>query len=419
MAKKTEVSDVVSGEVSVKRLDVKAVSKYSPLQIIADHSQNHNRWDAESQPNSDYVRQLAFKMARDGNKDPVHVYRDGNALKLAAGYNRHAAGMLIVNGGEAIDPETGNSVHIHDPEFKLGVILVTGNIDDHALLNWTENVDRKPPTAMDQASTVRFFKNVRVYETGKIAKILGCDPSYVSQLEKLLILPSEIQNLVHLGSRNGGLSARAAMKMAEISSELRTKIMDETIGKGVKLTLDTVKKYMREDAAARAEAVDSDLDDDSTSDSSGGGFAVVDDDGDSNNDTNGDDTTASTTRRGRQAGGGGVMQFTNKAFREYYNGKLGPGEYVRINDHAKYMLNRLSGDPKFCTDKKHDNHLDRFILGVVEDFIAYCIANKVKPLSEGLNIKEHVESMMEVNSKNYMNPPEENEASTEVSEENF
>src|SRR4051812_1263506 len=106
-----------TGEKGASKVNVKSTTMLSPTDIKVDPALNVSRWKPVAQ---DKVENLAFRMSRQGNRVPVNVRRiGGGGVQLVAGYTRHRAGMLIIEGFDYTDPIEGTVSRVHDVNFKL------------------------------------------------------------------------------------------------------------------------------------------------------------------------------------------------------------------------------------------------------------------------------------------------------------
>lgn len=133
-----------------------------------------------------------------------------NKVQLVAGFCRHAAMLLY------------NEEHPESP-MRLKCIVSDMN-DEEALVKATiENHERQANTPMDLAFSHRAFRELG-WSDAKIAAHYKLSQGRVSQLTKLLRLPSEIQRKVHRGET----SVEAAILLADMPEEDRDRILAAT-----------------------------------------------------------------------------------------------------------------------------------------------------------------------------------------------
>lgn len=296
------------GAVTAKKKlpEIKSFTRVDPTILKVDRALNISRWDAAN-GDEDFITPLAYSMwTSKGNKVPATVRREAGQLWLVAGYNRYDAAMLIRKGFDFQDPETGENIHVHEPNFTLAVGIVNVSREESADINSLENAMRKPMSPMDYASAITHYKDVLGRPVKSIALSLGIDQSYVSQFLKLLNLDKKTQTLVHKGK----IAARAAMLLPDMDPDARAAALknhDEFLAdpKGNKK-----KKY-----------------------------------------THGVGTK--TLRSQRQGPGGGdtkIVSLTNGMIRDFHKGRTGPAEERPVRAYNSLYDEWMRGN---FTDKYH------------------------------------------------------------------
>ena len=167
-----------------------------PENIVVVEAQN-TRW----QPHDDAeVAGLARSFEQDGQLQPVVVRRIAdNRVQLVAGYRRfHAA-------------QHYNHLHPDSP-MKLKCVVSMMN-DEEALRRSIR--ERAETTAMDDAYNQRRLREECGWTDTKIAEFYKISPPYVGTLKKLLLLPTNIQLMVHTRQ----ISVQAAVAMTDLTPE--------------------------------------------------------------------------------------------------------------------------------------------------------------------------------------------------------
>jgi hypothetical protein len=327
-------------------------------------------------PEDQWVPKLAYRMSIEGNRDPIDVTRlPDKSLDVVAGFNRHAAGMLIVNGFDYTD-EDGKVIHVHEPDFKLKVNLVPkGNNIDRLKYNKGENLDREPMTAMDYAGLIKYARDVCGMTSKQIAtEIIGYDQSVVSQYAKLLECPSDIQErLARVPAKNAPnkLSWRVCAKITELSESLQEEFYG-MIREGKKVTLELIK-FRLADATEDMDTDDDNEDDNSPFDENGdeGDNGDSGDEGDEG-ETNGSSGSGKGGGKGKGKGkgkkegeGNGTnprMQVSTKMVRKWAENMISPGEFVAVREFCTTLTK------KFLTgEKTGEKELERILYKLVRD----------------------------------------------------
>lgn len=370
----TAPEDAVLPVTAAKLPEIRSLTTLSPRQFrVLD---NPSRFDSTVPEAVEWMQELAYLMSKEGNKDPVEAMKipgNNELLDLVAGFTRHGAGMLIVNGFDYTIPSTGQVVRVHNPNFKLRVNLLSGNEVDKLKANGRENTQRLGLTSMDLANLVRKCEEVESLSVAETAEIIGCDASLISQYRKLQTLPRDIQILLHRSDlrtmrklTRGGVTKVAWRTLAKIT-ELDAKSQKEWYDKirsGEKVTLEHIRESIHE---TRSED-DEDEDDDD--------IEPGDDTG--SDDTGGDGETGEgggSGRSKRRGGGGGRgprMQITPKKLRQWMEPLASPSEYPPLAEFANFMVKKfLPGDSP--SEKKLANAYNRLLLASHKAFFQHLV----------------------------------------------
>jgi ParB family chromosome partitioning protein len=170
-----------------------------PENIVVVEGQN-TRW----QPHDDVeVAALARSFETEGQLQPVVVRRIAdNRVQLVAGFRRYHAAQQY------------NLMHTDAP-MKLKCVVSIMNDEEALRRSIAENRERAETTPMDDAFSQRRLRDECGWTDTKIAEFYKVSPPYVGTLKKLLMLPREIQLMVH----SQQISVQAAVAMTELSAE--------------------------------------------------------------------------------------------------------------------------------------------------------------------------------------------------------
>lgn len=221
-------------------LNIKSTTMLSPTDIVVDESRN-SRWEP---PTEQHINNLAASLEEYGNRISVLVRRvpgDKSVVELVAGYTRHKAAMLIVNGFDYTEESTGTTRRIHMPEFKLKVALVQCNDEEFLDYNRIEN-ERADLSAMDKANIVRLYMEKHGLTHEQVAKKMMVTVPQIYNYKKLLNLPRDIQMQVHTGA----IPASAAYAMEALPAEKREAIVAVAKATGKPITVAVAKEAKRD-----------------------------------------------------------------------------------------------------------------------------------------------------------------------------
>lgn len=197
--------DINAGE--VKKVSYLLVD---PAEIVVDPATN-----GRSQPHTDAdVERRCTSFEQHGQLQPVVCRKVAeNKLQLVFGFCRHAAALRY------------NEKH-PDAPMKLKVVVEKLTEEEAYLANLAENNERSALSIIDIAQAqqrLRDNKDKFKLKDKDIAKLFNMTPSYVCQIQRLLLLPKSIQKLVHLGS----LAIGPALKMTYLDKDEQKAILEE------------------------------------------------------------------------------------------------------------------------------------------------------------------------------------------------
>lgn len=338
----------MAADTKVKQTEVRAATQIDPRKILLNKDRNISRFNKNRETMKD-VHDLAYDMSLKGNLEPIKVRRVNRPdfeFESVAGFGRHSAAMLIVDGFDYTTPD-GETVRVHEPEFKIKISLVTGNDDAMDEICIRENTFKKGLSPMDKAVIAHRMKEVKGKSTKEIARVLNCDPTYVSQILRLLELPSDIQGLLDDEERTA-VPLRVAMKITEFPDDEKEAFY-AMIRAGNSPTIAILNKRTQE---LQAESVPDDPEDGSEPTE---GAA---------------ETPAPRLPR---------MNWKHAQAMVYWKEKNGVAELPPIAAYASYMVTkRLPGKSK---DENHDKQLEKMVKGGAQMLLDYCKGNNIKDIA--------------------------------------
>lgn len=271
------------------------------------------------------IIQRAESMLQFGQLQPVEARRikeNDNRLRLNMGFTRTAAARLIRKGFTGSD-----GTFKQDADFALQVKVVTCNDEAAFERNVVENAHCNQTSPIDDAHNQNKMRERYGKSDAEIATLYGYRTTQkVERLRQLLMLPNEIQLLVH----NGQMSQSAAEEYLDLPIEKR----DEYLQKATKSSGKIDTTALRQ--AARAENQGSQVTDDILS----------------------DDNRPAPTDPGSTDDNSKTKSRSMREVREFFDGLDGPGSDPAVQCFCKEVLSFIGG--KF-TEKQMENSLDRLL----------------------------------------------------------
>lgn len=218
-----------AGTTKVTRQDVLLID---PREIVVDLALN-----GRSEPHdAASVADLAASLARDGQLQPVVVRKlPSGKVQLVAGFRRHAAAMLLRENND---------------EVRLKCSLKQCNDEEAFLANIVENFERKECSPIDHAVNHRRLRDAYGWEVKRIAETFRMSPSYVSQLQRLLTLSSDVRRQVHTGEIGVG----AALALSEFAADEVASIIDDAEASGTPIR-EVARERSRRNGAVKPRSV--------------------------------------------------------------------------------------------------------------------------------------------------------------------
>lgn len=189
-------------------------------------------------PTEHAVKDMAISMLTTGQINPIQCRRvEDNLLKLNSGFTRHEAAKMICAGFTDHDGKQQC-----EPEFKLKVTVTDINEKQAFESNIVENAHRNQTSPIDDAYNQKRLRDMYGYSDSDISKLYQYpDPSKVSKLRKLLILPDNIQTMIHVGK----ISTMTGVSLAGLPVDEQKQIILESKNNSDDIDLTEVKKRIR------------------------------------------------------------------------------------------------------------------------------------------------------------------------------
>jgi ParB family chromosome partitioning protein len=178
-----------------------------PEEISACQEQN-GRW----QPHDEAaVEEMVASYEQCGQLQPVIVRRiENNRVALVLGFRRWLAALQW------------NRFHPDKP-MKLKCVLSALNDEEALSRNVIENRERKSTSPVDDAHNARRLTENYGWTDARVAELFRVSASYLSQLKKLLTLPTDVQKRVH----SGELSVATAVSLAALPKDEQAEVLKQ------------------------------------------------------------------------------------------------------------------------------------------------------------------------------------------------
>lgn len=234
-----------------KRKGVKTMAE-TVIQDIAARLERVNPFDVDvdsldaqsrcAPVSNDKVESMAVSLATRGQLQPV-LARVGENSKLqpVAGYTRTRAARLLRE-GFVVD-----GVEYKQPDFLLDVKVVTMTEQEAFISNFVENMERNALTAVDIALAQEKMRTNYGMRDIDIAAASRMSPAGVTRNKKILSLPQELQDAIHVRE----MTVAAALELAELEPEQRERYL-AAYGPGVSVA--QIHEEIRRETEAAAAA---------------------------------------------------------------------------------------------------------------------------------------------------------------------
>lgn len=205
--------------------DTESVSRQDTFRVNPnDVKKGRNARMIEAPNYADTVRERAISIFQHGQLQPVEVRRlEDKTLETVFGNTRRDAVLLLREGFDAIDPQTGEKTHMHDANATLWVKVVDVDPEEAFLRGIAENIERKDTTDLQEALAQQELRTTMGWSDTRIARFYGKNnQNRVMALAKLLTLEDSVQQLVH----EGKLALYTALDTLECDPETRAALLD-------------------------------------------------------------------------------------------------------------------------------------------------------------------------------------------------
>ncbi len=216
---------------NVRRSDVFHVE---PSQVVIREELRGRR----TPPGDDAILAMAVSLLDYGQLQPCIARRiKDDKVQLVAGFTRAAAARLIRDG---FTDEEGQQRH--DADFMLQVRIQDMNDEDAFVRNVVENCRRNETSPIDDAHNQQRLRHNYGRNDAEIARLYQCSPNKVGHLRRLLMLPNELQALVH----SGKMSVSSALDMLGLPDSDRDLALKAAMLENGKVNGAEIRRQVRE-----------------------------------------------------------------------------------------------------------------------------------------------------------------------------
>lgn len=190
-----------------------------PEEIVVNEELNVRPWEGDPEAEQERIERLARTIEQEGQlMDGLVQAVEANGVveyQLIAG-NRRRNAIALINAGKS-DAEQ---------PMKMRVRVLRNQSKEQAFRKAIiENLHRKDFSAMDLAMDIQRVREMNGWQAGKftkkVAEYFGVSPAQITQHEKLLSLPADVQIKVH----EGMLSAQSAFDLVDVRPEKRGEVL--------------------------------------------------------------------------------------------------------------------------------------------------------------------------------------------------
>ena len=222
-----------TGDHKVTRSDIFLVD---PRALIVDWQKNLSR-NGEEPPVDDALIELAKDMlpkrgqgdAEDGTSGQLNPILtrplSDRRLEVVGGFRRMRAALWLIESGLC-------------PDFKVKYTVSRLSDAEAALVNLSENLQRKDPRPIQLAHAVRSLTEDYGMAMKQVAGRLKRTEGYLNQLLNLVMLPSKIQASV----ASGETPVSAALELAKLPIGQQAAVFDSLAQGGDKISLSKVRQ---------------------------------------------------------------------------------------------------------------------------------------------------------------------------------
>jgi len=187
----------------------KSVIRLLPENVIIDPRLRKLRGWGGGSKQEQSIAELSRLIVEDGQKQPVILWETPDGYVLVAGQRRREAVILARAEGEDVMLEGVVDPDITTFEQALRTALM-------------ENIQREDFTDIEFANDIRFVRETLGEEykgkpgTAKVADYFGVSPGTITQKEKLLKLPEDVQADI----QSGALTGAAALELVSVQEQV-------------------------------------------------------------------------------------------------------------------------------------------------------------------------------------------------------
>lgn len=223
------------------KLNAGEVSRQDIFLIYPEHIKvDYSKRGRRILPSQVDVVALAESIQDKGQQQPCKVRALADkTVELVFGFTRYDA---ICYYNDHIRSES-------QERLKVKCTLVTCNDEEALILNIVENKMRNATNALDDAHNMRRLQELYSYDDAKLASIYKCTVAWVSQIRKLLTLPSSIQEQI-----GTGITVSAALHLCDLPAEQQVAVVNQAASAGTTVKIEEVKKAKRKTVGATGDA---------------------------------------------------------------------------------------------------------------------------------------------------------------------
>jgi ParB/RepB/Spo0J family partition protein len=197
-------SDTQIGDYNATRTNLFTIE---PQAIKVDWSRNWSRNGEEPPVDDDLINLARDMMPREaggsGQISPITLrVNEQGEREVVMGFRRLRAALWLVESGEC-------------PDFRIRFIVAALDEREAALVNLSENLQRKDPQPIQTAHALKRLRDELHFTLEEIAARMKRSTTWASNLLRLVTLPEEIQEKV----AEGELGVTAAVELSKISGE--------------------------------------------------------------------------------------------------------------------------------------------------------------------------------------------------------
>ena len=221
----------IKTEHEVKRTDMFGVD---PFDIVVKE-ELRGRWEA---PTEKEILDMAMSLMTHGQRQPVEVRKQPDKRPvLTLGFTRTAAARLIRTGFKDTD-----GVDQKDENFILKCIVSDADEEQAFFHNIVENAHRNATSHIDDAHNQAKMRDKYMKSNAEIAKIYRITEDWVGRLQRILMLPKEIQMMIHLKKMPMG----AGLDLLDLPEEKQKSAIEAAVKSNGKVDGTVIREQVRD-----------------------------------------------------------------------------------------------------------------------------------------------------------------------------